>query len=307
MTTPSITVLQSPRRDMDPTIPGLRLVWDSTSLRALLKCPRYFFLNNICGYNTIDMAIELDFGIRAHSVREYWIRQTTVMPPEDALRSTVRYVLENPGPDWDDPIRNRTALLRFAVWMADAAISDQLQTIVNGDMVYVEKHFMFNLFNYKGRNFYWAGHIDRLAWDGTLWPEDLKTTARLDQTFWTRFRPDIQLPGYVLGSSTLGFGQPTGIKILAAGFSRNAIAIERSQIVVTIDDINNWYETVNHYIIQAYHHAEKNSWPMNPESCYDCPFRRVCTLPPSEQQTCLDATFARVEWNPTVPRTATKE
>lgn len=282
------------RPHFSPSIPGLQIAWDNTCLRDLMKCARYYYYTHVLGYRTPSAAIELDFGIRAHDVRNGWLATlASGIHPEEATERLVDSVLSTTL-DWDtgDRVRNRETLLRFAVWQADITRSDPTQTIA------VEQHFCFPLWG----PYTWTGHVDRIAYDVTYWVEDLKTTKSITESFWKRFRPDIQMPGYVKGTWWLTGQRPAGVKILACGLGVNHVNIERRQVTINDDDMHQWDEIISYWIGEAERCAMRQHWPMRLSECYRCPFQPVCIHPSEARMQELHANYINVTWNPLEPR-----
>ena len=55
-----------------PTIPGLQLAWDSTSLGVFKRCPREYYFTIILGWVPRTTSVHLTFGIMLHKAREIY-------------------------------------------------------------------------------------------------------------------------------------------------------------------------------------------------------------------------------------------
>src|SRR5712664_2260577 len=103
---------------------GLQIAWDSTSMGALKKCPRFYQLSIIEGWAPRQESVHLRFGILYHSALEKYHRaRTDGMDYETAVRLTVRWVMcetwnHELNRPWstEDPNKNRYTLVRSIVW-----------------------------------------------------------------------------------------------------------------------------------------------------------------------------------------------
>lgn len=137
-----------------PTIPGLQLAWDSTSLDAFDKCPRLYQYTIIEGWRPAGaLNAHLHFGSVLHSATELYSKERAVGADHDAaLCSALQHALEA---TWDPTLRRpwaseestktRNTLLRTIVWYLDRFRDDSLQTLIlaNGKPA-VELSFRFD-------------------------------------------------------------------------------------------------------------------------------------------------------------------
>lgn len=81
-----------------PTIPGLQLAWDSTSMGAMKTCPRQYYYANILGYRAKRESVHLVFGIHLHSGLEKYDRLRAEGASHDAaMLEVLRYLLTVTG------------------------------------------------------------------------------------------------------------------------------------------------------------------------------------------------------------------
>lgn len=308
--------------------PFLQFAWDSTSAKAAKACLRRYFYQHVCGWVTIRRRIELDFGIAAHLVFEHYHRTLVASggDREAAISRTAAYVLARYA-RWtceEDPLRSRSALLRFAVWYGDEYATDPLHTLIDptSGAPALEHHFTLPLSERApcGTSYLWCGHRDRVCTDGhNTYVEDLKTTTHtLGFGFFARFSPDLQMTGYDgAGREQLpGFA---GIIVTAAQIAKGFLRFDREHLHRTPAHLAEWYaglqdllrrvETAASRTLDLYRagwpiDALESAWPLNEESCFRCPFRSVCTEAPGLRSGLLEAQYVRRPWNPLVPRSA---
>ena len=86
------------------TVPGLQVIWDSSSLSLLKECPRKYYYTMACGFNTRHVNIHLRFGTLFHSALEHYDHlRADGKTHRAALLSTARMALMESGerePDW---------------------------------------------------------------------------------------------------------------------------------------------------------------------------------------------------------------
>ncbi len=207
-------------------LPTLQLAWDSTSFGNLKKCPRYYQLKNVEGWETRQRSVDLDFGIWLHSGREhYYHARAKGLSHEDGVDAALQYVLcatwdQKTNRPWQgDSNKNRLTLARTLVWYLDNWEHDPLQTVMlaNGKPA-VEVSFRFGLgfgptsalpfveTEQGQEEFLLCGHLDRVvSFQGSLWVSDLKSTRNsIDSFYFAQFTPDTQMSTYsIAGRVTL--------------------------------------------------------------------------------------------------------
>lgn len=76
-------------------IPNLQIMWDSTSLGALKRCPRYYYYTMLEGLESRIRSIHLTFGILYHKAMEIYDKERVGgATHEQAQDEAVRYALE---------------------------------------------------------------------------------------------------------------------------------------------------------------------------------------------------------------------
>jgi hypothetical protein len=157
-----------------PFIPGtsLQFAWDSTSLGALKKCPRYYQYSIVTGWRSQRESVHLTFGIHFHRAFEYfahakakglshdeavdaaiwqlmidtweyvWVEEKDVLA-EHADKISRRetdedgtvWCLVSRGP-WtpdDSPKKNRETLIRSVIWYFEDYRNEVAKTIILKD------------------------------------------------------------------------------------------------------------------------------------------------------------------------------
>lgn len=299
-------------------VPGLQLAWDSVSLGALKKCPRYYQLAIVEGWQPREKSFHLDFGIWAHSSRErYYHAKAAGASHDDAVDAAVDYLLKA---TWDrglqrpwisgDSNKNRYTLLRSMVWYLDHWEHDPLETVMlsNGKPA-VELSFRYettyaSTLTNSPEPFLLCGHLDRVATLNDLaYLSDLKTTkSTLGPWYFAQFTPDNQFSLYSYSGKVVFTLPLHGLIVdamqVAVGFTR----FERAPVARTPDQLDEWYRDFGQWLEVAQLYAARGVWPMNEKACFNCDFRSICARSPGGREMWLKADFTRRVWDPLVSR-----
>lgn len=302
-----------------PSVGKLQFAWDSTSLGALKKCPRYYYYTIVEGYQSAKTSVHLTFGILYHSALErYDHARAAGKSHDDAVIAAARYCLEatwdkTSGRPWnsEDPNKNRFTLVRTIVWYLEQYKDDALETLIlaNGKPA-VELSFRFET-KYiapNGQPFLLCGHIDKLAsLADKVFVIDHKTSKhQLDPRWFAGFTPFNQFTLYTLAAKVAFGTEAQGVICngaqIAVGFSR----FQRGPIERSDFQLQEWYRDLGFTLAQAQQYAAADYWPMNDTSCDKyggCEFREVCSKRgPTSRQDWLNASFKRRTWDPLVTR-----
>lgn len=295
----------------------VQYAWDSTSLGALKRCPRYYYYTIIAGWDSPEESVHLRFGIEYHRALEnYDISRAKGVKHDDAVFDAVRALLISVG-DWDSDhkTKNRKSLLRTVIWYLDKFKDDAASTVIlaNGKPA-VEVSFRFALdWAPRGSNepYLLCGHLDRVVeFNGEVFVMDRKTTTyNLGPWYFNQFDPNNQMTLYSLAGRVVLNSPVRGIIIDAAKIGEEVTDYKRDFTFRSPEIIDEWLGELKYWFSLAEQFAQNNYWPKNDTACDKyggCPFRSVCSKNASVRQNFLDGNFVQkpVEerWNPLVPR-----
>lgn len=304
-----------------PSVPGLQIAWDSTSLGLLKRCPRLYQYSMLDGWISKDAAIPLHFGILYHKGLERYDRlRADGADLDEALREAIRHVLVDSGQrdasgkwiPWkpDDTYRNIPNLIRAIVWYVDSHQEDRVSTIqLSNGRAAVELSFKLAipLENPDGGTYVLCGHMDRLVQFGeSIYVLDYKTTKLTPNSYYfEKYNPDNQMSLYTLAANVVLQEPAAGIILDVAQLQVGGTKFERGIVSRTKGQIDEWLSDTIVWIKKAEHHAEKGHWEMNDTSCDKyggCPFRHVCASDPKVRETYLKSDFIKRVWDPLVER-----
>lgn len=299
--------------------PNLQLAWDSTSLGALKRCPRYYEYNIIKGYTSKLESVHLRFGSEYNNALvTYHKARAAGATKEEATMAAVRYALEHTwdndlGRPWvsDEPTKNRETLLRTVIWYLDRFEEDPLETQVfaNGEAA-VELSFRISIdheSDLTGEAYFLCGYLDRFVhFLGGAWITDWKSSKyQLDEKYFDRYSPDNQMSQYAFAGTMIGREPIKGVIVDAVQLGATFSRFQRGQILRTHTQLEEWLQDSLVYIKQNEDFVAKGHWPMNDTSCEKyggCPYRKVCAATPEIRPKLLDGLFSTRIWDPLVVR-----
>jgi len=321
--------------DADTVVPSpflegtkLQYAFDSTSLEALKRCPRYYQYTMIDNWQLRGDAIHLRWGQEFHyAIEDYERSRAARLTHDDSVFDTVRALVGRiegwePTPKTkSEELKSKDNLLRTVVWYLDHYENDAAETVIlaNGKPA-VELSFAFELDfetgDYtgptqapNGKPYLLCGHLDKVVrFSGDLFVMDHKTTTSTPGAyFFDNFNPHNQMTVYTIASQTIMKSPIKGVIIdavqIAVGFSRPVRGITYR----TNDQLEEWLGDTQRWLRAAARYAEEAFWPMNDTACGmygGCRFREVCSKSPSVRQRWLESNFTQENerWNPLKPR-----
>ena len=309
----------APRLSFSKLNPWLQIAWDSTSLGALKRCPRYYQYNIIEGYSGVGESPHLRFGSEYNNALvTYHKAKAQGQDHEAATLIALRYALEHTWDDvlgrpWtnDEPTKNRETLIRSVVWYLDKFAEDPMETdvLASGEPA-VELSFRIDTEVESGlteEHYLLCGYLDRkVNFAAAQWITDFKTTkGALDERYFAQYSPNNQVSQYAFAGAIISHTPIAGIIIDAAQIGVTFTRFQRAQIPRTQPQLEEWFSDAMVYIKQNETYVENNYWPMNDTSCTQyggCQFQAVCSASPSIRQKHLDALFVKRVWDPLVIR-----
>lgn len=296
-------------------IPGTKqqFAWDSTSIGALKKCPYYYQLTIVDGYQSQLDNVHLTFGIAYHSATErYDHARAKGDNHEAALRIAIRHALaitwnSETNRPWisEDKNKNRLTLIRTLVWYLDKFQDDKLETVLlaNGKPA-VELSFRlemdFGPATAPGQMYMLCGHLDRIATlEGQTFIVDKKTTRHtLDDNYFRGYTPDNQFSTYSFAGRIIYPGPIHGLIVDAAQIAVTFSRFQRGLVSRTAEQLDEWYADLQVKLRENEQYVANNYWPRNDKACFMCEFREICSKSPSQREAWLKNKFRKRVWNP---------
>lgn len=313
------TTIGSVRQSFSPHYPNHQIAWDSTSLGALKRCPRYYQYNIIEGYVSRNESAHLVFGSAYNnSLVTYHKQRAMGKDKEEATREAVRYAfattwnseLDRPWSS-SEPTKTRETLVRTVIWYLDRFADDPMETQVfsTGEPA-VELPFRIHMdidSNLTGESYLLCGYLDRFVhFNGGSWITDWKTSKyQLDERYFQRYSPDNQVSQYDFAGTIIGHEPIQGVIIDAVQLGVTFSRFQRANIKRTPMQREEWLADSIIYIRQNETFVENNHWPMNDTSCEKyggCPYRTICSASPEIRPNLLKGLFHQRVWDPLLVR-----
>lgn len=297
---------------------GVQFAWDSTTISAYEKCPRYYQLTYYEGWRPNFPSVHLVFGGHyATALEKYFKHVADGMTEEEALRAVVRQALidtweyeydeeGNPIPDsgqpWDsmDDKKSRDTLIRSIVWYFSHFEDDPAPTIILPDgKPAVEYSFALPVDN----DVVFCGHIDRLVdYQGTYVMDQKTSGATITPRYFQQYTPDIQMSMYTWAGKIIFDTPVKGVIIDAAQIAVGFTRFERGFVPRTQPVLEEWYDNTMATIEDAKKATVNQEFRMNRQSCGNyggCVYRNICGRIPQHRPNLLAADFHKDKrWDP---------
>ena len=337
-------MLPTPRPGPTPFLEGtaIQFAWDSTSIGALKKCPRFYQLSILEGWVPNRGRVDLEFGIFYTEALELYYKlrcgakladgsQATPMGHEESLLWIVDETLTRTL-NWDSgesTQKNRFTLLRCIIWYLDQFQNDPATTVIAEDGTpLVERSIRMELdwgpatapiteyINMGNGNvgevsqpYILCAHLDRVVeFLGGVYVMDHKTTkATIGDYYFDQWEPNNQMSCYTLLGKVVFKSPIKGVMIdaiqTAVGFSRPA----RGLTYRTDSQLTEWLADLKVWFELAESFARRGHWPMNDVACFNCAFNhhdsKVCAKDPAVRESFLKSHFNKDKpWNPLLVR-----
>lgn len=134
-------------------------------------------------------------------------------------------------------------------------------------------------------------------------PTHNTTGKTLGQFYIDQFTPDNQFTGYTWAGKTILHSPIRGGIVdaaqIAVGFTRFArFFVSRGE-----DEIDEWISDVKETVRRTQEYTARGSFPRNRTACFNCEYRKLCSVPPRMRETFMQSDYHLAEhWEPAVPR-----
>ena len=298
---------------------GVQFAWDATSVSAYEKCPRFYDLAYLQGWQPNRKSEHLIFGgIYAAALERFHKLIAEGMEREEAIVTVVRLALTQSwehdrdeegnripgtGEAWNSlhNTKTRGTLIRTIVWYFEEFEDDTVSvlTLDNGKAA-AELSFSLEF----GDDLLWCGHLDAaVEYRKSNYVMDQKTTgSALGPYFFDQFNPDVQMGGYSWAGSII-LGSPVkGVIIDAASILVGGTNYRRGFVHYSAPLLAEWHDMTRRTIEDARESTAKQDFRMNRASCGNyggCQFRNVCNRIPEHRDRVLRTDFTQgVRWDP---------
>lgn len=283
-------------------VPKLQLFWDSTSLRALQRCPREYEYRILHGYVTKRAKLDLEFGIAYHAALEAGdrVRAEGGSVPDQIHASTKVALARDEFEDFTKE-KNRFTLVRSVVWYYSNQRLPKIVSLDGKPLIEASFRFALDLRSHTDENFGLCGHLDGICEEptGDIFVNERKTTkSYLTSDYWAGFSPDTQISVYTLASRVVYPFNVKGVIVDALSTTENFSEFASMPIERGPDVLEEFQRDLEITLRIADQYAKAGYWPKNEASCRLCPFKSICSRPPVVREEWLAAEFIKRPWNP---------
>ena len=282
---------------------GVQLAWDSVSLRAFKRCPRFYQHKIIEGLQQHgDVRGALEYGILFHKIIEYYHKN------DRKELDTLRYALIE-SVEWigDDSARSRQALIDLTCHYMIHWRADDVETLILEN----QKKAIELSFKIPIKNFVLCGHIDRVGkFQNKLYVIDLKTTKSYlngQTNYFDRYKNDVQMTIYTTGAELIFNNiEIEGAIIDAcqtlAGTRGGIPKFQRALIERHTDQKEELLNETIPQAISVIKFYKKTNFPMNQTACFDynspCEYLPICIAPKRQQEMIKKTQYFKNQWKP---------
>lgn len=293
---------------------GVQFAWDATSLSNFMKCPRYYQLVNLEGWQPRQKSVHLLFGgWFASAIENYHKHRHAGASHDEATLAQTQWLLEETWDEdkWDGAwisghdTKTRETLVRSFVWYVEHYLTLDEEvfpiTLVGDEQrPALELSFTMDL----GDDILWCGHMDRVVspGEGTYVMDQKTTGGAISSYFFKGFLLDPQMSGYTLAGKTLYHLPLKGVIIDAIEIKVGFTRFGRGFVNRSESQLEEFVEVAKSYIADAQRMTADGNFRPNFASCGNyggCAFREVCTKSPEHRENFLRADFTRQpRWDP---------
>lgn len=292
---------------------------DNTAMSAYMTCPREYYFSMVLHRRGKGKAPPLVFGSAWHKALEIHYKS-------GGDRDLVRYAVSESWEGHDQPDDYRTlnrVLLdydRYTKQYGSDPTKEDGRTLGSAGEWMVE---LSTNAQDPGLVHPWAGKLDRIIdVAGLVYPEDHKTTSRLDKHFFRQFELSNQMMGYTrLGKFLLPSMPVVGVRINVSHVLTNDTKFYRQLVTFGPQQLERWANVMNVWMkriaadyvaINEKRDANGNLPLIPPDDVFVqhfgdnacsrkygmCAYHQVCSSSPKTQSGVLEREYDINPWNP---------
>lgn len=272
---------------------GVQIVWNSTSLKAWDKCPRYYKWTILDGWRSRSESVHLTFGSHyATGHQRYYEFRGAGLDRESAIREVVRLALADTYGWEPDHDKNRWSLIRSIVWYFEVFREDLPVAEINGEPA-AEIQFRF-----EDDGIEFVGQIDQIVvYNGDEVIRDQKTTGGwLGPKYFQAFHLDHQPSLYLLAGYVTAKRQISTFLIDAVRVTATQSEYGRGLTMRTPAQLEEWRNDAHAAIGAAQRATLENKFPPRYSACSmygGCVFRSICAKSPEMRERHLRLDFVK--------------
>jgi hypothetical protein len=264
--------------------------FDYTMLSTYLTCQRKFYFRHVKDLIISKRQTALEFGHAVHSALSQWFTNSS---PDQALQAFRADWDRFGGDDQEDQKRTLAKAERIIKGYISKYQQEPFTVIEN------EKPFEVKI---SGQLTY-IGRRDKIVdWQGAIYVMEHKTTSQLGYTTFNRFKPNLQIDGYIYSANTQRpqcHGCVVDVLLVAKTKEDYARKIE-TRTDEEIAEFPNLFCDIAHQINRSIEH---DHYTPNYEACTyygECPYRTICMQPRNLWDRIQETEYTVSHWNPRI-------
>ena len=275
---------------------------NASTFQVFKACPRKYLYEVLLARGKPSDDPNLRFGSLIHAAKAlYETNKARGADHNLALQGAFRFLLHE---TWDfarakpgfteDPLKNRSTLLRTFVWYIDQYREDSAETVIlpsGKPAVEIQFEFDAGVLTKSGEQITFVGTLDRIVrFNGTLYVADTKTSSNAKYLTARNYTPDGQFSLYVTAASVCFGFETDGILLDGIEVGPNATSFRREFVPRPREVIEEWLDDARVHLRRLGEAFQRNEWPQNDSACGmygGCRFRGVCGAKPNEREELL--------------------
>lgn len=246
-------------------------IYDASTISDFLRCPRYGYYRHIKRIIPIADEAPLRFGAIFHQALDAWHAKEGT--PEVKLANAVK-ICESVPRNLDDDARTPETATRIIKEYAAHYAKEPWELLDS------ECEFTIDM----GQDRMYVGRIDKnIKWNsGFIYVLDHKTTKILGSSFFSQFRPSVQMTGYAYACREL-FGSCSGIVIDAISLATKPKDRFLRDISPRLpQEYTSWEKNFHLWCAGIEGYISRDEYPCHYNLCnmyfHDCCYKQLCTF-----------------------------
>jgi hypothetical protein len=256
-----------------------------------MVCQRRFWWRHVKDLTTKTRSTPLEFGGAIHAALNVWFKNSSA---EGALMA-FKKAWEAVGGDYQDDQKRTLAKGERILKGYIAKYAQEPFTVLAN-----EKSFQIVMPN----GLTYIGRRDRVVnWQGAIYVMEHKTMSQLGYTSFDKFKPNLQIDGYIYEAAKNEYPQCHGCVVDAILVAKTKEEYARKIETRTAEEINNFPELFQQITESIQNSLANDHWVPNYEMCTyygQCPYRTLCMQPKALWDRIASTEYVVSHWDPRI-------
>ena len=271
---------------------------NASTFQTSKACLRKYLYEVLLARRKPETDPHLRFGTLIHAAKALFeLNKSRGASHDLALQGAFRFLLRE---TWDevrakpgfteDPLKNRSTLLRTFVWYADQYRDDTFETVMlpsGAPAIEVQFEFDSGVRSASGEPVTFVGTIDKIGkFNGVTYVGETKTSSSARFLTAQNYTPDGQFSLYTCAALVCFGIESDGVVLDGIEIGTNATAFRRVIVPRPREVLEEWLRDARVHLRRLSEAFGRNEWPQNDAACGlygGCRFRGVCGANPAER------------------------